>query len=112
MAPVYEVPVLIVGGGPVGLSAALLLARRGVRSLLVERHPSTTDHPEARGVHTRTVELFRQWGMEAAVRGNALRAVTGFIWVTSLMGEEVGRGHLPGSHHVSTHTKRFIQKIA
>jgi putative polyketide hydroxylase len=91
MAPVYEVPVLIVGGGPVGLSAALLLARRGIRALLVERHPSTTDHPKARGVNTRTVELFRQWGMEAAVRGHALRAVTGFIWVTSLVGEEVGR---------------------
>jgi putative polyketide hydroxylase len=60
MAPVYEVPVLIAGGGPVGLSAAILLARRDIRALLVERHPSTTGHPKARGVNTRTVELFRQ----------------------------------------------------
>jgi len=37
-----RVPILIVGGGPVGLAAALELARHGVRSLLLERHNSTT----------------------------------------------------------------------
>jgi 2-polyprenyl-6-methoxyphenol hydroxylase-like FAD-dependent oxidoreductase len=36
---VKEVPVLIVGGGPVGLTAPILLSREGVPSLLVERHP-------------------------------------------------------------------------
>ena len=52
-----EFPVLIVGAGPVGLSAAIQLARWGVRSLVVERHPSTTDHPKARGFFTRTMEV-------------------------------------------------------
>ena len=67
-----EVPVLICGGGPVGLSAAILLARRGVYSLLVERHPSTTDHPKARGFFTRTMEILRPWGIEASLREQAL----------------------------------------
>jgi 2-polyprenyl-6-methoxyphenol hydroxylase-like FAD-dependent oxidoreductase len=36
-----ETPVLIVGGGPVGLTASILLSQQGIRSLLVERHPGT-----------------------------------------------------------------------
>jgi putative polyketide hydroxylase len=42
-----DVPVLIVGGGPVGLTASILLSRQGVHSLLVERHPGTAILPRA-----------------------------------------------------------------
>src|SRR5260370_40852276 len=41
-----HVPVLIVGGGPTGLSASLLLSRHGVRSLLADRHFGTSVHPK------------------------------------------------------------------
>ena len=92
MAVELEVPVLIIGGGPVGLSASILLSRFGVRSLVAERHPSTTDHPKARGVHARTMELFRQWGVEDAIRKYELPPnLSGFIWVDRLNGDEVGR---------------------
>ncbi len=50
-----ETPVLIVGGGPVGLTASLLLSRLGIKSLLVERHPGTAIHPKARGINARTM---------------------------------------------------------
>ena len=63
-----DIPVLISGGGPVGLTASLLLSQHRVRSLLVERHPSTALTPKARGINARTMELFRQCGIEAAVR--------------------------------------------
>lgn len=66
-----EVPILIVGGGPVGLSASLLLSRHGVPSMLVERHPGTSLHPKARGLNVRTLELFRVWGLEPTVRAAA-----------------------------------------
>ena len=56
---IAEVPVLIVGGGPVDLSAPLLLACNGVQSLLVERHPTTSRLPKARLVNRRTMEVFR-----------------------------------------------------
>ena len=65
-------PVLIVGGGPVGLSMGLLLGRLGVPAILVERNATTTDHPKARGAFARTMELFRVWGVEKAVRDRGL----------------------------------------
>jgi putative polyketide hydroxylase len=91
-----EIPVLIVGAGPVGLSAAIQLARLGVRSLVVERHPSTTDHPRARGFLTRTMEILRPWGIEASVRAEALPSgAFRFIWVETLAGREIGRVEPP-----------------
>ncbi|MEU1144633.1 bifunctional 3-(3-hydroxy-phenyl)propionate/3-hydroxycinnamic acid hydroxylase [Streptomyces sp. NPDC005863] len=49
-APVGEaarVPVVIVGAGPVGATAALLLARRGIRSVVLERHRDVYPLPRA-----------------------------------------------------------------
>ncbi len=66
--PEDKVSVLIVGGGSVGLSAALFLARQGVRPLLVERHGGTSIHPRARGLNYRTLELFRLAGLEPQIR--------------------------------------------
>src|SRR6266571_2248976 len=62
-----DVPVLVVGGGPVGLLMATGLRNFGIDCLLVEKHVSTLDFPKGRRVTTRTVEIFRQWGLEAAV---------------------------------------------
>ena len=91
--PEPDVPVVIVGGGPVGLSASLLLSRHGVRSLLVERHPGTSVHPKARGLNVRTLELFRVWGLEAAVRAAAgvLDRVLDVVWAPTLVAAETRR---------------------
>ena len=62
-----DVPVLVVGGGPVGLLVAVGLRNFGVECLLVEKHASTLDFPKGRRVTTRTMEIFRQWDLEAAV---------------------------------------------
>jgi 2-polyprenyl-6-methoxyphenol hydroxylase-like FAD-dependent oxidoreductase len=43
----HKIPVVIVGGGPVGLSMAILLQRFGVEFVLLERSATTTDHPKA-----------------------------------------------------------------
>ncbi len=88
-----DVPVLIAGGGPVGLSASIMLSRYGVSSLLVERHPGTSVHPKARGINARTMEVFRQFGVEDAVRAAGLPpdATRYIIWARSLTGEELER---------------------
>lgn len=57
--------VLVVGGGVVGLSAALFLADRGVPTVLVERHPGSSPHPRAVGFTPRVRELYRAAGIEA-----------------------------------------------
>src|ERR1051325_2832995 len=89
-----RVPVVIVGGGPVGLVAALELARHGIRSLLVERHDSTTWHPKARNLNTRTMERARGGGAgfhDGLVAVTLPRPWTSRITYTrTLAGEELG----------------------
>ena len=59
--------VLIVGGGLVGLSASLFLSHQGVESVLAERRTTTSPQPKARRISIRTMELFRQVGIDDAV---------------------------------------------
>ena len=67
-----EVPVVIAGAGPAGLVAAITLARNGVGSLLVERNPGLSPLPRATSVSTRTMELWRSWGLEGEIRAGQL----------------------------------------
>src|SRR5690348_166520 len=62
------IPVLIVGGSLVGLSASLFLSWYGIPSLLVERHPGTAIHPRVASLTAHTMEIFRSVGIEAAIR--------------------------------------------
>jgi putative polyketide hydroxylase len=92
-----DIPILISGGGPVGLAASMLLSRHGVRSLLVERHPGTALTPKARGINARTMEIFRQCGIDAAIRdaGLAEGRLGLIVWAESLAGKEIER-RVPG----------------
>ncbi|MFS8036667.1 FAD-dependent monooxygenase [Xanthobacter sp. AM11] len=59
-----DADVLIVGAGPIGLFSALLLARRGLRSIIVERHASPLQAPKAHVNSPRTLEIFRAEGLD------------------------------------------------
>ncbi len=93
MTPPDDIPVLIVGGGPVGLTMSILLSYHGVRSLLVERHPTTATHPKSRAINARTMEVYRQCGVEEAVRAAGLPPERArlIVWARSLAGEEIER---------------------
>jgi 2-polyprenyl-6-methoxyphenol hydroxylase-like FAD-dependent oxidoreductase len=56
-----------VGGGLVGLTAALLLRHHGVAVTLVEKRATTSAQPKARRFHTRSMEVFRELGLAATV---------------------------------------------
>lgn len=57
------VDVLIVGAGPTGLMCALLLARLGIASVVLERNPVTDEHPKAHELNARSVEILREVGI-------------------------------------------------
>jgi putative polyketide hydroxylase len=63
-----EAPVLVAGGGLVGLCAAAFLAQRGIRSVAIERLAASSPLPRAAFFHMRTMELFRSLGIEDVVR--------------------------------------------
>src|SRR3954467_12473616 len=87
-----EIPVLIVGGSLVGLTTAMLLGHHGVESLSVERHAGTAIHPRAGHFQLRTMEVLRQQGLEARVRGKAAETYSptgGIIAVESLAGQQL-----------------------
>ena len=64
--------ILIVGGSLNGLTMAMLLARRGVSCLVVERHPRTSIQYKFRGISARSMEIYRGAGIEADIRARDL----------------------------------------
>jgi hypothetical protein len=73
----HETPIIIVGGGPVGMLTALNLSRFGVKCLLAEQSLETTKWPKMDLTNCRTMEIFRMMGiadeyraLEGAVGGN------------------------------------------
>ncbi|MFL1428175.1 MULTISPECIES: FAD-dependent monooxygenase, partial [unclassified Nocardiopsis] len=93
-----RIPVLVVGGGLVGLSAALFLGSHGVRTVLVERRESISRLPRGRSLSIRTMELFRSVGLEEELRStppSVLRDLDVIIQAESLSGPEVFRTTRP-----------------
>lgn len=63
-------PVVIVGGGPVGLGLAIDLGLRGIRSAVVERYPEPQPIPKGQNLTQRTMEHFYFWGIENELRAS------------------------------------------
>src|SRR5919202_1374709 len=68
-----EAPVLIAGGGLIGLTTAMFLAQHGIASLAVERLRGGSPLPRAAHFHLRTLELFRQADIEEEVKQQSER---------------------------------------
>lgn len=92
-ARMFETDVLIVGAGPVGLTTSIALSQHGVSHVVVERHPSTSVAPKARGINARTMEMYRQMGVEDDIRAAGMPARFGgmILWAESLAGKEINR---------------------
>src|SRR5215467_8032315 len=69
-----DTQVLIVGGGPVGLTLAIDLGKRGVRTILIEQKDAPQFLPKMERCNARTMEIFRRMGIAAHVRAAGLPA--------------------------------------
>ncbi|WP_326633811.1 FAD-dependent monooxygenase [Nonomuraea fuscirosea] len=90
-----SVPVLVAGGGPVGLATAVELAYQGVECLVVEpREQVSWLRPRAKTTSARSMELLRRWGLAETLRARAPLAVSWSdqaVFVDSLLGREITR---------------------
>ena len=84
---------LIVGAGPVGLMMAVLLARQGLTSVVVERYKTRHGAPKAHALNPRTLEICRAIGLdtEAMARRGTPAQDGGWVrFMTTLSGNEIG----------------------
>ena len=102
-AATRSIPVLVAGGGPVGMTVALFLAHYGVPTILVERNPSTTRHPKMDLTNGRTMELFRRIGIVDKLRDVGVPRDNPFdiSWITSFAGHELHRFRYPSSNQAA-----------
>jgi 2-polyprenyl-6-methoxyphenol hydroxylase-like FAD-dependent oxidoreductase len=88
-------PVLIAGGGPVGLATAVELAHHGIASVIIERREEVSWlRPRAKTTSARTMEHFRRWGLADKLREAAPLPVAWSdeaVFCTSLLGPEITR---------------------
>ncbi|MEY3466234.1 MAG: hypothetical protein RL603_1833, partial [Pseudomonadota bacterium] len=90
-------PVLIVGGGPVGLTLGIDLAHRGQRALIVEERVDPPSHPKATLLGARSMELFRRWNLDAPIFAAAVPNEQPYyiVFTTRLADQELHRFRSP-----------------
>lgn len=93
--------VVIVGAGPTGLSAAILLRLRGYQPIVLDKRPSLAGYPAAHVANTRTMEVLAEMGVaeRAWVEGDKSAMSSLVVWAESMAGREYGVLPIQGAAH-------------
>ena len=104
---------LIVGGGPVGLSAAIELHWRGVPFVLVTENLDTAQHPKCNNTNARSMEHFRRIGIATELRSEGLPPglPRASAYVTRFCGHEFGRQPRPYSDWPTPELPNTVSQI-
>jgi len=96
----YETDVLIVGSGPAGSTTSALLSKYGIKNMVVTKYGWLANSPRAHITNQRTMEVFRDLGIEEEVIEKAVpqELMGNNVFCTSLAGEELGRLYSWGNH--------------
>jgi len=91
--------VVVVGGGPVGLAAAIELGSRQLTVLLVDRDDGVIHYPTAESIDVASMELLRRWGMAQLVEhsGFPADAPRDIAFVSRMSGHELARFPRPSN---------------
>jgi 2,4-dichlorophenol 6-monooxygenase len=95
-----ETEVVVVGSGPAGASAALFLSTLGIGNIMITKYRWTANTPRAHITNQRTMEIFRDVGVEDQVLAEATphELMGDTVFCTSIAGEEIGRILTWGTH--------------
>lgn len=109
----HEVPVLIAGAGPVGLTLAADLAWRGVPCLVVDPQVEVHPHPRAISIGVRSMEHFRRLGLDQrAIDAGVPRSMPlDVVYVTRMLGREIFRFRFPSIDALGSECEEWAEKI-
>jgi len=92
-----DTDVLIVGAGPTGLMLANQLGRRGVRTLIIDRHAGPSLQTRALGVQARTMEIYAKLGLADRALELGKRATGANLWAEGRKTAHVPLGEAGGA---------------
>lgn len=107
-------PVLVVGGGPVGLCLAMDLAWQGTPCVLIEQRTERTRHPKATLLGARSMEQLRRWDLDDEIYRNSLPNDLDYriFFVTGMNGDILMRFESPSIDKVRSRNPAYMERWA